>query len=175
MKEDCPKPWSDQKKATKEKSSGVQAIRQSIDVEKSEGMKAKLLLPQVLDTVSYVWNDNGAQIVFLILNPVEDSEDNDEVRKMVELGKHLNTMNAAFSAHGKRERKNLTYKVVPHKYKTLAGRSIKECHSLRYAQVLVTKKDDEAEERLSYTFMGGGVPWQAPGTYAMVTKEMPVA
>ena len=55
------------------------------------------LVPQVLNTVAYVWNDNGAQIVFLVLNPVEYVEDGEEGRKMIDLGRHMITMNAAFS------------------------------------------------------------------------------
>ena len=51
----------------------------------------------------------------------------------------------------------------------MAHSYVKDCHSVREAQVL-----QKCDERLSYTYMGGGVTWQPPNTYAMVTRDLPL-
>ena len=51
----------------------------------------------------------------------------------------------------------------------MAHSYVKDCHSVREAQVL-----QKCDECLSYTYMGGGVTWQPPNTYAMVTRDLPL-
>ena len=51
----------------------------------------------------------------------------------------------------------------------MAHSYVKDCHDMREAQVL-----QNSDERLSYTYMGGGVTWQPPNTYAMVTRDLPL-
>ena len=49
---------------------------------------------------------------------------------------------------------------------------IQECHGLREAQVITSRPVEGEEERLSYTYIGGGVPHQPPFSYPLVTREM---
>ena len=63
-------------------------------------------------------------------------------------------------------------KLVPHKRKLLGSIRVAECHTLRDAQLITTTSAEGVEKRLSYTYIGGGVPWEPPFTYPLVTREL---
>ena len=63
-------------------------------------------------------------------------------------------------------------KLVPHKRKLLGSILVQDCHSLREAQLITTTSAEGVEKRFSYTYIGGGVPWQPQFTYPLVTREL---
>ena len=53
----------------------------------------------------------------------------------------------------------------------------RDCKSLREALIITAPgtKPSGPDAHLAYTYIGGGVPWQPPFTFPLVTKELPIA
>ena len=85
---------------------------------------------------------------------------------------------------GKKLRPNTNFIVqhVPHKRKMLQDRVVKYCKSARSAQVIYPaeiKAESAAlsikpprDTHMAYSYLGGGVEWQPPSTYPLVTRGL---
>ena len=67
-------------------------------------------------------------------------------------------------------------KLVPHKVRKVGGQTARDCWSVRVAQVLCAKGTADADiwHDLSYSYLGGGVPWGPPFGYGLVSKRLPL-
>ena len=95
----------------------VDAYRQRMNQQK----QCIRFLPNVLATASYVFNEHSAQIVFLILNRVPKSEEDEQVAEMINLGRLLNVLLTIQYAEQLGGEDELKFVVIPHKFRCLAG------------------------------------------------------
>jgi len=61
-------------------------------------------------------------------------------------------------------------KHVPHKLRVVGRRVIRDCWSNRTAQVV----ESADGERLSYSYLGGGLEWDPPHAYGLVFRGVPL-
>ena len=62
---------------------------------------------------------------------------------------------------------------VPHKLRFIQGRAIRDCHSTRTAQVFSasTTVEGKSPVLISYSYLGGGLEWDPPHGYGLVTRK----
>ena len=63
-------------------------------------------------------------------------------------------------------------RLIPHKRKLLNSGAVQDCHGQCEAQLITTTSRNGEVKRFSYTYVGRGVAWQPPYTYALVTREL---
>ena len=72
----------------------------------------------------------------------------------------------------------ISIKHVAHKEKIVKNRIIKYCWSSRQAQLICATTSvggaNASPTQLAYSYIGGGVTWQPPATYALVSRGMPL-
>ena len=129
------------------------------------------LLPNMLGTLCFSCTDRSVQIELLVLRRSAD-QSLDIVKDIVNLGRLVNFFVAQLYPEVLGAWEKLKVTLVPHKAKSLWTLQVRDCHIIREAQLLVSEKDGEADQRHSYRYIGGRVPWQPPLTYAPVTREM---
>ena len=127
-------------------------------------------VPQLLSTVSYTFRDTSAQVVALILHRGRE-QTSYNIDAMIWLGRFVNFVAANMQIKDESTKTRCRIQLVPHKRKMLGTHLIQECHGLREAQVITSRPEEGEEERLSYTYIGGGVPHQPPFSYPLVTRE----
>ena len=139
------------------------------------------LIAHFLGTVSYVFTNHSANVVGLILHRNE-SQDTRIVDAIIKL--HRTCMLLFLILWGKKLRPNTNFIVqhVPHKRKMLQDRVVKYCKSARSAQVIYPaeiKAESAAlsikpprDTHMAYSYLGGGVEWQPPSTYPLVTRGL---
>ena len=71
----------------------------------------------------------------------------------------------------------LTVQIKPHKVRILNGVRVKDCWMNRNAFVITHRPHTGPEEatELSYSYLGGGIEYDPPNTYGIVSKSMPLA
>lgn len=67
----------------------------------------------------------------------------------------------------------ITVQHVPHKLRVIQGRAIRDCHSTRMVQVLSapTAVEGNSSVLISYSYLGGGLQWDPPHGYGLVTRK----
>lgn len=131
------------------------------------------LLPHLLETVSYVFGANSAQVVALVLHrQVETSPE--VLEDIVWLGRLVNFVVALVYKDDLCPEQNIFVKLVPHKRKLVGSTVVHDCYSLREAQLITAVSGNGEEKRLSYTYIGGGVTWQPPHSFPLVTRDLPL-
>ena len=140
----------------------------------AQHLKCVKLMPNLLGTAVYLFNDNHGQIVFHVLYP--DATD-EVVASINHLGRLFIYMVAEFFPDdvAPKSTERIEFRLVPHKLRQVGNQVIRDCYSVRHAltlMVLDSAKDDE--HQLSYAYLGGGVTYEPPHCYGIVCKHMPV-
>jgi hypothetical protein len=130
------------------------------------------LLPYLLRTVSFVFNADNAQVVPMVLHR---NPDIDAVTDMVHLQRLMwfvtvSTYKDAFGGEGA-----IYFLIKPHKMHGVQKHDVKDCRTPREALV-VCSADDSASKinSLSYSFLGGGVPFEPPHGHGLVSRGVPL-
>ena len=133
------------------------------------------LLPHLLTTVSYVFSERSAQVVPLILHRTAGNH-SATLKDIVSFQRLILYLLARVYSKDLARGAILRTQVVPHKSRVFAGHIVKECWSSRDALVLCAESADESKplDTLAYSYLGGGVTWDPPFGYGIVSKRLPL-
>jgi hypothetical protein len=134
------------------------------------------MVPHLLRTVSYVFSEHGAQVVPMILHRTA-SESVDIHEDIVNFQRLLLYVLGNVYSKALADDKEIGILHVPHKRRVVQEHVIYDCYSLREAQVLVIEDDDRQQQDrqwLSYSYLGGGVTWDPPFGYGLVSRHLPL-
>jgi hypothetical protein len=129
------------------------------------------LLPHLLKTVSYTFGAEHGQVVALVFHG-SAYRSKKLMEDIVWLGRLVNFVVALLCGDTFFPEERLAFNILAHKRKQLASIEVQDCHSLREGQLLTAVTKKGVETRVSYTYLGGGVTWQPPHTYPLVTREL---
>ena len=124
-----------------------------------------------LQTISYVFNDHGGQVVPMILHRDPSPQ---EIMEFIEMHKIIVYLFAEEFGHELSAGGALSLQMRPHKVRRVKNQIVKDCTSNRDALILCTPAANavDPDEWLCYSYIGGGVPFDPPHGYGLVNKNM---
>ena len=135
-----------------------------------EHLCCRQLLPHLLGTASYVFSHDQAQVVPMILHRTADSSPG-VTDMMIALQRQIVYYVILMIERSQSSEETLAVKHVPHKVRRIGGHTAKDCWSDRQAQVLYRGGKSEV---LGYSYLGGGVPFDPPYGFGLVSRRLPL-
>ena len=124
-------------------------------------------LKDMLRKIPYVFSDSSGQVTPMIISLHPSAQFTEDIVHLQRLLMFLVCFTYSDALTGGAD---LTIALVPHKLRIEGRRVIRECHSDRLAQVVEVANG----ERLSYSYLGGGLEWDPPHAFGLVFRNMPL-
>ena len=141
---------------------------QEYATEAAEYNRSIRLLPFLLRKVPYKFGTVRGQVTPMIIQSVRASSVCDEI---VDLQRLIGYIFARVYSNAFGEGGSVSIGHVSHKSRMVGHRIIRDCHSARIAQCLCL----DSTERISYSYLGGGLQWDPPHGYWLVTRRASLA
>jgi hypothetical protein len=131
------------------------------------------LVPNLLRTVSFFFNEVNAQVVPMVIHLKPDIEA--AVTDMVHLQRLMWFCTVSIYKKDLGNNEVLYFMIKPHKMRVVQKHAVSDCRTEREALVICAANNPASEMKSrSYSYLGGGVPWDPPHGHGLVSRGVPI-